>query len=285
MMRLKLILPTFLFGTVAMQAEETKTLEQVRVEGALQSVYLKPTTTAPSDAAQGADLKGFHAEIEPLLKETCLKCHGPDRERGGFRIDTLDPDLINGVDSLSWLDAMEVLANGEMPPEDGPELSDEDRNKIVTWLSSEIQVASQVKRNNKKHSSFRRMTRYEYNYALQDLLGLPFDFAGDLPPEPVSEDGFSNSSEMLQISERQYAEYLKLNRKALNRATVRGEKPKMLHWGITPEFMATRRVRTRQQLDEKLKKENKKEAAEIAIAERTPSGPTNEVKPTVEKKT
>ena len=34
------------------------------------------------------------------------------------------------------------------------------------------------------------MTRYEYKYAMQDLLGLPHDFSRDLPPETSSEEGF-----------------------------------------------------------------------------------------------
>ena len=99
-----------------------------------------------------------------------------------------------------WLEVSAAVSNGEMPPEDAPKLADDDRNKIIEWLSSEIQVASQVRRTEQGHSSFRRMTRYEYNYALQDLLGLELDFAKDLPPDPVSEDGFRNSSEMLQMS-------------------------------------------------------------------------------------
>jgi hypothetical protein len=53
------------------------------------------------------------------------------------------------------------LSNGEMPPEDETKLADEDRSRIVEWLSSEIQVASQLRRSEQGHSSFRRMTRYE----------------------------------------------------------------------------------------------------------------------------
>ena len=64
------------------------------------------------------------------------------------------------------------------------------------------------------------MTRYEYNYALQDLLGLQREFARDLPPEAHSEDGFQNSSETLQMSVLQLETYRRLARKALARATV-----------------------------------------------------------------
>ena len=72
---------------------------------------------------------------------------------------------------------MAVLSNGEMPPPDETPLSDGDRAKIIDWLASEIQVASQVRRAEGGYSSFRRLTRYEYNYALQDVL----DYRGISP--------------------------------------------------------------------------------------------------------
>ena len=258
-MRTKFIIPTLLILCTRLTSADEQvstsppTLEELKATGPSLSTYLKKGPEKESDnGAPKADLIGFKKDIEPILSATCWECHGPDKEKGDLRIDTLDPDILYGEDTGWWLDTMEALTNDEMPPEDGPKLTDDDRNKIITWISSQIQAASQVQRDEQSHTSFRRMARYEYNYALQDLLGLPLDFAGDLPPDPVSEDGFQNSSEMLKISVSQYNEYLKLNRDALKRATVRGAQPKMLHWAITPERAATRRVRTRQQLDAKI---------------------------------
>ena len=77
------------------------------------------------------------------------------------------------------------------------------------------------------------MTRYEYKYALQDILGVPWDFANDLPPEANSEDGFQNSSELLHMSVEQIETYRRIARKALDRATVSGEQPPVLYWGVS----------------------------------------------------
>ncbi|MFT4546145.1 MAG: hypothetical protein ACI9MB_000086, partial [Verrucomicrobiales bacterium] len=101
-------------------------------------------------------------------------------------------------------------------------------SKIIEWLGPEIQKASKVRHDEGSHSSFRRLARYEYNYALQDLLGLPFALADRLPPETASEDGFKNSSEMLQMSAMQFETYREIGLKALRQATVRGERPKMI---------------------------------------------------------
>ena len=97
-----------------------------------------------------------------------------------------------------------------------------------------------LRRKSGSHSAFRRLTRYEYNYALQDLLGLPWDFAKDLPPEPHSEEGFENSAELLHLSVSQFETYHRLAREALARATVVGDRPRTLYWGISMQDAAER---------------------------------------------
>jgi mono/diheme cytochrome c family protein len=221
-------------GNVASPKSATlPTLEEVKAAGVLRSNFRKQSSGTETNEAPRAKLKVFRKEIEPVLKKACIRCHGPETQEGNIQIDTLDPDLLHGDDVDWWLEVVAVVSNGEMPPADADELSDEDRSKVIEWLSSEIQVASTVRRAEQGHSSFRRMTRYEYSYALQDLFGLPYDFAIDLPPEATSEDGFQNSSEVLHMSAIQFAAYRELSRDALQRATVQGERPAPLYWGVS----------------------------------------------------
>jgi hypothetical protein len=173
-----------------------------------------------------ANLSDFHTSIRPALEQSCLECHGPKKQKGKFRIDNLDPNLINGGDKDWWLEVMEVLSNGEMPPDDSKiNLSDENRSLTIDWLATELQKASLMSRTEKGTSSFRRLTRYEYNYALEDLLGVSLRTDEVLPPETSSEDGFKNSSELLQMSPMQFQMYREIGLKALKRATVTDERP------------------------------------------------------------
>ena len=178
-------------------------------------------------ATPKADLDGFRKAVEPVLKRACVSCHGPDKQKGKFRVDTLDPDLLNGADVSWWLEVFGVIGNGEMPPEDAEvHLQDAHRAVVVDWLSREIQQASRVARSAQGRSSFRRLTRYEYDYALRDLLGLDHSLVDRLPPETASEDGFKNSSELLQMSSMQFQTYREIGLKALRRAIVIGDQPK-----------------------------------------------------------
>lgn len=243
------------------------TLETLKAKGAEQSAYrgkLPPAADANRDSrltVPEANLAAFNQDVLPILAKACVDCHGPDAQEGNIRIDTLDPDLLYGQDVNWWLEVMAVLSNGEMPPPDADELKDEDRSRVVEWLSSEIQLASTFRRASGQHSSFRRLTRYEYNYAMQDILGLPWDFAKDLPPEAHSEDGFQNSSEMLHMSVTQLETYHELARKALRRATVSGGRlsapPPVTHWGITMEQAADREWSGRTEQLDKVKEQFK----------------------------
>jgi len=209
------------------------TLQELKRVGALASSYRNSTQRPAPNETPTPKLDLFRSSVQPILQRVCIDCHGPDTQEGNIRIDSLDPDLLNGNDTDWWLEVLAVVSNGEMPPAGETELPDEDRTSIIEWLSIEIQNASTVRRSRQGHSSFRRMTGYEYNYALQDLLGLRHDFASDLPPESTSEDGFQNSSENLSMTSTRLDYYPELARSALQNATVQGNAPSPLYWHIS----------------------------------------------------
>lgn len=207
--------------------------EELKAAGAKQSRYVAGEIKRLGSQAPQPRLQQYERDVLPTLRRACLDCHGPENQEGNLRVDTLDPNLQTGKDISWWLEVLAVLNNGEMPPPDAAPLAPTDRVRIVEWLSREIQVASVVRRAERGASSFRRMTRYEYNHALQDLLALPWDFAKDLPPEAASEDGFQNSSELLHITSMQLDTYRVIARKALSRAMPAGGRPQSLHWSVS----------------------------------------------------
>ena len=207
--------------------------DEIKASGAKRSRYASGDFKPLTGETPKPDLHQFKQAVLPNLRRFCMDCHDADVQEGNLRIDTLNPDLQTGDDISWWLEVLAVLTNGEMPPPDAEELPDADRARLVQWLSSEIQVASVVRRSKRASSSFRRMTKYEYNHALQDLLGLPWDFAKDLPPEAVSDDGFQNSSDLLHMTGMQLDTYRASARRALQRAMPSGDRPEPLHWSVS----------------------------------------------------
>jgi mono/diheme cytochrome c family protein len=186
------------------------------------------TMTLCTTALAGDDedaLAAFRREVEPVLKQRCIECHGPDAQEADLRLDTLDPDLISGGDAETWHDVLNKLNLGEMPPEQARPLSQQQREFVVGWLTAELQRAEQVKRSNGGQVVLRRLTRYEYDNTMRDLLGVNLDFARDLPPDPPSPQGFRNNGAVLGISPLQMELYLEAARRGLKEAIVLGEKP------------------------------------------------------------
>jgi hypothetical protein len=218
--------------------EETPiSLEIAKDQGRQKSRFLKPSAgkEKPVDAVPDANVADFHTVVQPLLAKSCAGCHGAKKSEGRLRLDKLDADLVKGADVERWREIYNALIKAEMPPDDSKEapLTEEARGVIVQWLGEEMHKASMVRRGNQDQSSFRRLTKYEYNYALQDLLGLDFSFAGKLPPDTASEDGFKNRSDLLQMSAMQFQSYREIGLSALKRAVVIGERPKPVMYVIS----------------------------------------------------
>lgn len=253
-----LLMISFSYG----ETKATGSLIEAREAGRSKSNLLNeaPKSTEVSGAPT-ADLNQFNQVIAPLFKKNCLDCHGPKKVKGKFRVDELDPNLLTGKDIARWVEVYEVLSNSEMPPDDEPDyhLADKDRSKVIDWLGNEMNKASLVRRNESAHSSFRRLAKYEYNYALQDLLGLPYEFTELLPTESISEDGFKNSSELLQMSAMQFESYREIGIAALKKAVVTGPKPEEVSFVINMKDEMARQVKKAQ--DAKGKDEKKKKAA------------------------
>lgn len=221
---------------------EAITLDAAKEQGRANSRFLRdprPVANA-TPAIPKANVAEFRESVWPVLNRSCVNCHGPKKTEGRLRIDQLDPDLLTGPDTERWREVVDALSNSEMPPPDEPDyaIADADRGRMVDWLNGELHAASLARRDSKEHSSFRRLTKYEYDYALQDLLGLPYALANKLPPETATEDGFKNSSELLQMSALQFETYRDIALKALGRATVSGERPQAVTYILsTPEEM------------------------------------------------
>ncbi len=190
-------------------------------------------------SAAEPDLKTFRSRVEPVLKQYCYDCHGPEGEASP-RMTLLDPDLYSGVDGETWHDALNRINQGKMPPADAEALPEAERQIVVDWLTTEISGATEAKRSTGGKVVFRRLTNYEYNNTLRDLLGIEFDYAENLPPESKSVDGFLNNGQVLGISPLQMEYYLAAARLALNKAIVTGDQPEVFSQVVQKSIQGAR---------------------------------------------
>ncbi len=170
--------------------------------------------------------------IKPIMDKYCYDCHGPDKQKGSVRLDRLDWDMVKGPDAESWHSALDMINSGEMPPKKKPQLTSNERNQVVNWITNSLEHAADAKNDNSKEVT-RRLTKSQYTNSLNDILGLPINFGSVLPDDGKSKMGFTNNGETLQISSLHIDYYQKIAREALDKAIVFGDKPESKKYKVT----------------------------------------------------
>jgi hypothetical protein len=172
----------------------------------------------------------FEKDIRPILQKFCVRCHGPEEQNGRIRFDTISTDLLRDrAAAEDWHETLNMLNRGEMPPEDEPQPSAEQRKRLTGWMRKSIDDAVAARRSTGGLTVMRRLNRTEYQNTMRDLLDFEMDYVRDLPPEGLSPDGFRNNGLSLRMTGMQLEFYLEAARKALDRVIVTSPEPEVFH--------------------------------------------------------
>lgn len=165
------------------------------------------SATSPIIAAEAHD--AFEKAIGPYVQKNCVKCHGPETQKGDFRVDTLSHDVGGGPSVNRWREVIEKINNGEMPPEDFPNRpTAEEGAQVVEWLAARIDEGRAARLAKRQPVSFRRLSCVEYANTVEDLLGVQFGVAD---PGGLNEDaeyqGFDRIGSALSLSASHIEKY------------------------------------------------------------------------------
>lgn len=174
----------------------------------------------------GEDAK---TELEPFLQMHCLRCHGEEKQKGDFRIDTLSRDFRSGADTELWFEVVTRMGAGEMPPDDEEVLpTPEESDHIVSWITDRIREGEAARLAARAPVSHYRLSREEYSHTIYDLLGVQYDTRA---PGAFSEDpewhGFERIGSELSLSPSHVEKYLKAAHIVIDRAFP-DEEPKKI---------------------------------------------------------
>ncbi|GAB5560023.1 MAG: DUF1592 domain-containing protein [Synoicihabitans sp.] len=163
-------------------------------------------TLAQADSPQLYDSDTLAAKF---VAEYCVNCHGPDKQKSDVRLDTLGFDFQDEDVAWQWLDAIDMLTIGDMPPKGEPQPSADAVDALTTWLNQRMQSVHQSP-GESATPRLRRMNGYEYLYTLRDLLGLNIDSFNPTASFPQDErhHGFNNLGEHLILSNYLLEQYL-----------------------------------------------------------------------------
>ena len=174
----------------------------------------------------------FKEIVTPFLKEHCVSCHGPDKQKGKLRLDTLTGNFSDPGEASKWKEVVNSIGGHEMPPEDEPQPSSEAAGKFAGWLETKLAEAEIAKRSTRV--VLRRMNRAEYNNTIRDLVGVDFQPAEKFPEDPPA-GGFDNIGQALSMSPMQVEMYYAAARQILDRALVEVDRPATVKWHFEPD--------------------------------------------------
>ena len=168
---------------------------------------------------------GYKSKVEPFFKTYCVRCHSGAKNKAKLSLDQLDGDLAGGRHVERWEQILEMVESGAMPPEGEPQPLDAERKDLVTWIEAGLQAyvkqASQVPTG----PTARRLTNFEYQNSMRDLLGFELNLVDNLPEDPVKPYHFNNTAEMMLIGPEHLDRYHENARRAMASAIVDPGKP------------------------------------------------------------
>jgi len=156
-------------------------------------------------------LAGFDGDA--LLAEYCFDCHDDAAEKGGFSLESLEPDFAQAA----WVRVHDKIARGQMPPEGKPRPKAEEIRQLTDWLARELTSATLAGRSEDGRTALRRMNRREYETTLHDLLGIAVPLQGMLPEDNLVH-GFATLARGLDTSATHFLSYQRAADRALTEA-------------------------------------------------------------------
>jgi hypothetical protein len=184
------------------------------------------TANLAGEVVSGTD--GFATKVKPFFETYCVACHGPEKKKGQIAFHELKGAIELGDDPENWESILEVLESEEMPPEDERQPSGSDREAIKHWIDHELQNAVRKGSEIKPAPLVRRLTNFEYQNTMRDLLGFELDFVKNLPEDPKKPYHFNNTAEFMLLGPEQIDRYLENARRALASAIVDPREPKVI---------------------------------------------------------
>jgi mono/diheme cytochrome c family protein len=159
-------------------------------------------------AAAPADGEDFDKAVRPFLDSHCLRCHGPAKQKGELRVDTLPRDFAGTTAAGRWGDILERLNTGEMPPKGEPKPKADESARIVEWVTARLKEGEAARTAKRERVTFHKLTREEYANTVHDLLGVRYDAADPTGlPEDPNWHGFERIGSVLSLSPAHVEKY------------------------------------------------------------------------------
>ncbi|MGK0188816.1 MAG: hypothetical protein ACI9R3_004630 [Verrucomicrobiales bacterium] len=172
----------------------------------------------------------FEEDVRPIFEKSCVKCHGGEKVKGKVDLSKILTRVDADANFDLWETVTAVIEDGEMPPEEEPQLSATDKGTVLNWHEQRKHAAIDP-----RPATFRprRLSGPEYRNTLRSLFGFDLEVAigkaeqtvtGEpslvlklLPTDPPGASGFVNDTHAARLSTSIWNQYSYLTDSALEK--------------------------------------------------------------------
>ena len=168
----------------------------------------------------------FASNIKPFMNQYCSDCHNNKKQKGKLNLEPVHRFEANLESIDLWQEMYNQLEEGEMPPEDETQPSKQEKDKIMLWISTQID-SKREEMKNEAFTHLRRLNKFEYNRTVSDLLKIDTSLKSlsrNFPEDDLKEN-LKNNGEALQVSDFHMAAYIEAAEEAVDLAIHFGDKP------------------------------------------------------------
>lgn len=163
--------------------------------------------------------------VRPFLVQHCERCHGDQKQNGDLRLDTLAVDFDSSTNAGVWIEVMDNLNLGEMPPEGEPRPDPVEHRRVVRWIADQLRAAQRRAAGSEGRVLLRRLNRTEYANTIRDLLHvtyLPGENPAALLPPDATYEGFDKVGSALMLDPSLLDAYYRVAKDIASRVMVDG---------------------------------------------------------------
>ncbi|MDD7986184.1 DUF1592 domain-containing protein [Lentisphaera marina] len=199
--------------------------------------FLKPEPVGPPV------ITGVDEKVKPFLTQYCLDCHNNSKDKGEINLELLNGFHTNADTLEMWHDIYDQIKEGEMPPEEENQPSDQERKNIMAWIQAQM-IAGKEDMKKATYTHLRRLNNDEYNRTIGDLLKIDtslLNLSRNFPTDERKEN-FKNNGEALQVSAFHLEAYIEAAEEAINKAVYFGDKPEVVTNTFRPPYSKSNNV-------------------------------------------
>jgi hypothetical protein len=115
----------------------------------------------------------FETSFVEFLDNYCIKCHGPNKQKGDRRFDTLALPIKDSATLIHIQDILDIMNLGEMPPDDEDTRPDvPEALAMIEQLTRTLEEHQELLSSTNRETVLRRLNRREYVNTIRDLFDM-----------------------------------------------------------------------------------------------------------------